>query len=91
MVVVDGGVHHETARLGRKVVEVLVVLVSVQLAFFALLVAAQAVPDGPIVTHLQEAVEEGTYGPTGCPDNMATSRPASTRASPWGQGWVVQT
>ena len=66
----DGGGHHVTARVGRTVVEVLAILVVVQLAFFGLLVAAQAVPDGPIVTHLQEAVDEGTYGPTGRPDNM---------------------
>ncbi len=53
-------------------VEVLVVLVAVQLTFFALLVLAQAVPDDPIVTNLQEAVDEGIYGPTGRPDNMGS-------------------
>ena len=69
---VDERGPHDELRLGRTVVEVLVVLVAVQLAFFAVLVAAQAVPDDPIVTHLQEAIDEGTYGPTGRPDNMGS-------------------
>ena len=49
------------------------VLVAVQLLFFALLVAAQWVPDRPIVTHLNEAVEDGIYGPNGKPDNMGST------------------
>lgn len=68
----DTGGQHETRRVGTTVLQVVAVLIVVQLAFFALLVVAQAVPDGSIVTHLQEAVDEGIYGPTGRPDNMGS-------------------
>jgi hypothetical protein len=64
-----------TSRTGdalRILRDVVVVLVLLQLLFFGLLVAAQAVPDGPIVEHLNEAVADGTYGPTGRPDNMGS-------------------
>lgn len=41
-----------------------------QVCFFVLLVAAQAVPDDPIVSKLVSAVEDETYGPTSRPDLM---------------------
>ena len=53
--------------------EVLVVLLALQFLFFGLLVAAQSIPDRPIVAHLNEAVEDGTYGPNGRPDNMGST------------------
>lgn len=45
-------------------------LMLMQAVFLGLLVAAQAVPDHPIVEHLVEAVDEGLYGPNFRPNNM---------------------
>lgn len=47
-----------------------VVLIALQVFFFVLLLPAQAVPDGPIVSRLVSAVEDETYGPTSGPDQM---------------------
>ncbi|MFI7583651.1 hypothetical protein ACH9DO_07650 [Kocuria sp. M1N1S27] len=45
-------------------------LLGLQFVFFGLLVAAQAVPDRPIVQNLLSSVEAGTYGPNSVPDRM---------------------
>lgn len=45
-------------------------LVGLQFVFFGLLVAAQAVPDRPIVDNLVSSIEDGTYGPVLIPDRM---------------------
>lgn len=45
-------------------------LLGLQFLFFGLLVAAQAVPDRPIVSSLASAVDAGTYGPVQLPDRM---------------------
>ncbi|MBA2387097.1 MAG: hypothetical protein H0V69_08405 [Acidimicrobiia bacterium] len=45
-------------------------LIALQVFFFVLLLPAQAVPDGPIVSRLVSAVEDETYGPTSGPDQM---------------------
>ena len=43
---------------------------SLQIAFFGLLIAAQAVPDGQIVEHLAQDIDDDVFGPTGRPDEM---------------------
>ena len=42
----------------------------VQIVFFGLLVAGQAVPDQAILTQLTKDIKSGSYGPTGLPDRM---------------------
>jgi hypothetical protein len=69
----DGHRPPRARPFGRRLAELFVVLVAVQVLFFALLVAAQLVPDDPIVTNLNEAVEDGIYGPNGRPDNMGST------------------
>ena len=64
----DGGAA--TGFWRREVAPLVGVLLVLQCIFFAFLVLAQLVPDGPIVDHLVEAGADGTYGPIGRPDNM---------------------
>lgn len=45
-------------------------LAVVQIVFFGLLVAGQAVPDQAILTKLTQDIEAGDYGPSGIPDRM---------------------
>ena len=45
-------------------------LALLQVAFFGLLIAAQAVPDEQIVEHLAQDIDDDLYGPTGRPDEM---------------------
>ena len=52
-----------TATAPRFLVGVLAALLVLQAVFFTALVAAQAVPDRPILTALATAVDDGTYGP----------------------------
>ena len=54
----------------RFLASVLAALLAVQVVFFAALVAAQAVPDAPIVTALATAVDDGTYGPAYVDDGV---------------------
>jgi hypothetical protein len=57
-------------RWTREVATVVVALALLQCVFFAALFAAQAVPDDPIVDHVQEAIDAGLYGPVPRPDLM---------------------
>lgn len=43
---------------------------ALQIVFFLLLVVGQSVPDKPIIAHLAQSVDAGTYGPSGAPDRM---------------------
>lgn len=45
-------------------------LLVLQLVFLLLLVLAQAVPNGPVITQLDRAVREGSYGPAYVPDGL---------------------
>lgn len=45
-------------------------LFGLQFVFFGMLVAAQAVPDRPIVDNLVSSIDAGTYGPYSLPDRM---------------------
>jgi len=45
-------------------------LLALQVVFLLLLVAAQAVPNGPIIRHLDEAVATGDYGAEYAPDGF---------------------
>lgn len=62
------------------------VLVVLQVLFLVGLVAAQAVPDRPIVDHLLDAVDEGLYGPNLRPNNMGGVSEAFTECVAVGTG-----
>lgn len=62
------------------------VLIALQFMLFALLVAAQAVPDKPIVDHLVSSIEKGTYGPSLIPDRMGTPSDSFTECVVVGTG-----
>lgn len=70
----------------RAVLRLAVVLVTLQAVFLALLVSAQAVPDDPIVDHLLEAVEDGTYPSNLEPDNMGGTSSSFTECITVGTG-----
>jgi hypothetical protein len=63
-----------------------VVLIALQAVFLTLLVLAQAVPDDPIVAHLVEAVEDGTYASNSAPDNMGGTSSSFTECIAIGTG-----
>ena len=71
----------------RTVVRLAVVLVALQAVFLGLLVLAQAVPDDPIVDHLLQAVEDGTYLSNSAPDNMGGRPAVSPSAWPSAPDW----
>ena len=77
-----------TPRAGVKgiTVRLCVLLVVLQAIFLGLLVLAQAVPDEPIVAHLLEAVEEGTYASNLEPDNMGGTSSSFTECILVGTG-----
>ena len=77
-----------TPRAGVKgtTVRLCVLLVALQAIFLGLLVLAQAVPDEPIVAHLLEAVEEGTYASNLEPDNMGGTSSSFTECILVGTG-----
>ena len=60
--------------------------VAVQLVFFLGLVLALQVPDGPVVEHLAEAVEEGIWGPDDARDRLGTRSDAYTECVVAGTG-----
>jgi hypothetical protein len=64
------GAHREDTTVVGTLVRLALILVLLQVAFFALLVVGQLVPDRPIVQNLARAVETGTYGPSSLPDRM---------------------
>lgn len=59
---------------------------AVQIIFFGLLIAAQAVPDKPIVDKLAVAIDQGIYGPSGMPDRMGGSSDTFTECVLAGTG-----
>ena len=77
-----------TSRAGAKgtIVRLCVLLVVLQAIFLGLLVLAQAVPDDPIVAHLLEAVEDGTYASNLEPDNMGGTSSSFTECVLVGTG-----
>ena len=81
-----------TSRAASRetIVRLCVLLVVLQAIFLGLLVLAQAVPDDPIVAHLLEAVEDGTYASNSEPDNMGGTSSSFTECVPSAQGWVGQ-
>jgi hypothetical protein len=62
------------------------VLAGLQILFVAMLLAAQAVPDNLIVSHLVEGIDDGIYGPTGRPDYMGGDSFAFTECVVLGTG-----
>jgi hypothetical protein len=62
------------------------VLAALQVLFLVGLVAAQAVPDRPIVDHLLVAVDDGLYGPNLRPNNMGGLSEAFTECVAVGTG-----
>jgi hypothetical protein len=60
--------------------------VALQLLFLAGLFAAQAVPDDPIVDHIQEAIDAGLYGPVPRPDLMGGKSSAHSECVMAGTG-----
>jgi hypothetical protein len=63
-----------------------ILLVALPAVFLGLLVLAQAIPDEPIVSHLLEAVEDGTYGANSEPDNMGGTSSSFTECVAIGTG-----
>ena len=70
-------------RFGAKALAGLVVL---QLLLLGLLVAAQAVPNEPIVRHLAQAVDSGDYGAPYAPDRVGGSADRFTECVVLGYG-----
>ncbi len=72
----SGAVRSGARRAGavrsgaRFLASALAALLGLQVVLLAGLVAAQAVPNGPIITALARAVDEGTYGPAYVPDGL---------------------
>lgn len=67
-----------------------VLLAGLQVMFFALLVAGQAVPDNPIIHKLARAVDVGTYGPSSLPDRMGGISDSFTECVVVGTGLGAQ-
>jgi hypothetical protein len=61
-------------------------LVALQVVFFALLLAAQAVPNQPIVDHLARAIETGDYGDPYGPDGVGGTADRFTECAELGYG-----
>ncbi|MHA7305449.1 hypothetical protein ACX80E_09425 [Arthrobacter sp. TMN-49] len=59
---------------------------ALQLVFFGLLIAAQAVPDKAIVDNLAVAVKNGNYGPSHLPDRMGGASDSFTECVVAGTG-----
>lgn len=59
---------------------------ALQLVFFSLLVAGQAVPDKPIIENLAVSVANGTYGMSGAADRMGGSADTFTECVVAGTG-----
>ncbi|OUM41313.1 hypothetical protein FJV46_04730 [Arthrobacter agilis] len=57
-------------RLWAKSLSIVGGFLLLQVTFFLLLIAGQAVPDEPIIANLVNSVDAGTYGPSGAPDRM---------------------
>ena len=56
--------------LVQTLIRVTVVVLGLQVLFFAGLVVSQALPDRTIVGQLADSVRDGTYGPASLPDRM---------------------
>ncbi|WP_432510853.1 hypothetical protein [Kineococcus sp. SYSU DK001] len=61
-------------------------LVALQVVFFALLMAAQAVPNQPIIANLARAVETGDYGDPYGPDGVGGTADRFTECAELGYG-----
>jgi len=61
-------------------------LAVLQIVFFGLLVAGQAVPDQVILTQLSKDIKAGNYGPSGIPDGMGGTADTFTECVVVGTG-----
>ncbi|MEW1956575.1 hypothetical protein [Kineococcus sp. NPDC059986] len=70
----------------RFAVKALVGLVALQVVFFVLLMGAQAVPNGPIIKHLAQAIQTGDYGAPYGPDGVGGTADRFTECAELGYG-----
>ncbi len=75
-----------TAGTVRFLARALAGLLALQVVFLLLLVLAQAVPNGPIITQLDRAVRDGTYGPAYVPDGLGGTADRFTECVVLGYG-----